>query len=294
MKKASDHQSAINNNNDSINGNNTKGLGFLSNFSSQYALSTNNKSNHDLDIKVQIYFSGLITVIYLNNEKYPDLDLNQFCKIIEEICKFDKQQEFTIKWIDEEGDPCTLSSQMEFEEAIRLYYLNKESELVIHVFPNKPQRPGLPCTGEDRTIYRRGARRWRKIYLVNGHQYQAKRFARTAMCRVCQDRIWGLGRQGYKCLACKIMVHKRCHKYILSSCNPANVLNSLTNKNVTNHVYDNSEFTNLNDLKPSVSQPDGIKVVSDDNSNSFKQQVKFSSLNRKKSYKKEDENNFLK
>lgn len=30
------------------------------------------------------------------------------------------------------GDPCTLSSQMEMEEAIRLYELNKESEIVIH------------------------------------------------------------------------------------------------------------------------------------------------------------------
>jgi hypothetical protein len=293
MKKASDQQQSVINNNDSIN---TKGLGFLSNFSSQYALSnTNNgnKTNNDLDIKVQIYFSGLITVIYLNNEKYPDLDLNQFCKIIENVCKFDQQQQFTIKWVDEEGDPCTLSSQMEFEEALRLYYLNKESELVIHVFPNKPQRAGLPCTGEDRSIYRRGARRWRKIYLVNGHQYQAKRFARTAMCRVCQDRIWGLGRQGYKCLSCKIMVHKRCHKYILSSCNPVNVLNSLTNKN---HSYENSEFTNLNDIKPSVSQPDGIKVlIKDDNNNNdiLKHQVKFNSLSRKKSYIKEDENNFL-
>jgi hypothetical protein len=292
MKKASDDST--------INSNNTKGLGFLSNFSSQYALSNNNnnKSNHDLDIKVQIYFSGLITVIYLNNEKYPDLDLNQFCKIIENVCKFDQQQEFTIKWVDEEGDPCTLTSQMEFEEAIRLYYLNKESELVIHVFPNKPHQPGLPCTGEDRSIYRRGARRWRKIYLVNGHQYQAKRFARTAMCRVCQDRIWGLGRQGYKCLACKIMVHKRCHKYILSSCNPANVLNSLTNKNIANPAYDgDNHFISMNDIKPSVSQPDGIKLAKDDNSfknNNFRQQVNFSSFDRKKSYKKEDENNILK
>lgn len=77
---------------------------------------------------------------------------------------------------------------------------------------------GTQCVGEDRNIYRRGARRWRKIYLVNGHKYQAKRFARTALCKVCQDRIWGLGRQGYKCLECKIMVHKRCHKFITLEC----------------------------------------------------------------------------
>ncbi len=108
---------------------------------------------------------------------------------------------------------------MELDEAIRLYYLNKESELILHVFPNVPEKPGHQCAGEDRSIYRRGARRWRKFYLVNGHKYQAKRFARTALCKVCHDRIWGLGKQGYKCLECKIMVHKRCHKFITTECN---------------------------------------------------------------------------
>ena len=74
------------------------------------------------------------------------------------------EQPFTVKWVDEEGDPCTISSQMELEEAIRLYDLNKDSELKIHIFPNRPERPGLLCVGEDRTMYRRGARRWRKFY----------------------------------------------------------------------------------------------------------------------------------
>lgn len=30
------------------------------------------------------------------------------------------------------GDPCTLSTQMELDEAVRLYELNKDSELTIH------------------------------------------------------------------------------------------------------------------------------------------------------------------
>lgn len=41
-------------------------------------------------------------------------------------------QVFTMKWVDEESDPCTLTSQMELCEAIRLYEINKDSELVIH------------------------------------------------------------------------------------------------------------------------------------------------------------------
>ena len=30
------------------------------------------------------------------------------------------------------GDPCTISSQLELDEAIRLYELNKDSELTLH------------------------------------------------------------------------------------------------------------------------------------------------------------------
>ncbi|XP_069691523.1 atypical protein kinase C-like isoform X2 [Periplaneta americana] len=86
------------------------------------------------------------------------------------------------------------------------------------VFPNAPTAPGMPCQGEDRSIYRRGARRWRKLYRVNGHIFQAKRFNRRAFCAFCQDRIWGLGRQGFKCIQCKLLVHKKCHKLVQKPC----------------------------------------------------------------------------
>lgn len=36
-----------------------------------------------------------------------------------------------------------------------------------------------PLQSEDRSIYRRGARRWRKLYRINGHIFQAKRFNRV-------------------------------------------------------------------------------------------------------------------
>lgn len=34
----------------------------------------------------------------------PDLGLKSLHKEIRDICKFDQQQHFTIKWIDEDGD----------------------------------------------------------------------------------------------------------------------------------------------------------------------------------------------
>ena len=49
-----------------------------------------------------------------------------------EICGFPRVHPFTIKWVDEEGDPCTISSQLELSEAIRLYEANKEAELTVH------------------------------------------------------------------------------------------------------------------------------------------------------------------
>lgn len=44
--------------------------------------------------------------------------------------------------------------------------------------PPPPPPQSLPYQ-EDRSIYRRGARRWRKLYRINGHIFQAKRFNRV-------------------------------------------------------------------------------------------------------------------
>lgn len=39
-----------------------------------------------------------------------------------------------------------------------------------------------------------------------------------AFCAYCNDRIWGLGRQGFKCTQCKLLVHKKCHKLVRLVC----------------------------------------------------------------------------
>lgn len=166
------------------------------------------------EIRVKTAYNGEIMVMYID----PAIALEKLCKEMRDICKFNEEQPFTMKWVDEEGDPCTISTQEELNEAIRLYELNKDSEITIHVFPNVPVAPGMPCAGEDKSIYRRGARRWRKLYRINGHIFQAKRFNRRAFCTFCLDRIWGLGRQGFKCTNCKLMVHKKCHKLIKLAC----------------------------------------------------------------------------
>ncbi|XP_075058209.1 protein kinase C iota type [Mixophyes fleayi] len=170
--------------------------------------------DHSHQVRVKAYFKGDIMITHFD----PSMNFDGLCNEVRDMCSFDNEQLFTMKWIDEEGDPCTVSSQLELDEAFRLYELNKDSELLIHVFPNTPDRPGMPCSGEDKSIYRRGARRWRKLYCANGHTFQAKRFNRRAYCAICTDRIWGLGRQGYKCINCKLLVHKKCHKLVSIDC----------------------------------------------------------------------------
>ncbi|GAB5576672.1 protein kinase C iota type isoform X1 [Prionailurus iriomotensis] len=171
--------------------------------------------DHSHQVRVKAYYRGDIMITHFE----PSISFEGLCSEVRDMCSFDNEQLFTMKWIDEEdqGDPCTVSSQLELEEAFRLYELNKDSELLIHVFPCVPERPGMPCPGED------SARRWRKLYCANGHTFQAKRFNRgekteRAHCAICTDRIWGLGRQGYKCINCKLLVHKKCHKLVTIEC----------------------------------------------------------------------------
>lgn len=171
------------------------------------------------EIKVKTVYNGSIMITYIN----PNLSYEQLRQEMRGICRFTPDQVFTMKWVDEEGDPCIISTQNELETAIRLFEINKEPEITIHVFPNEPPAPGMTCQGEDRSIYRRGARRWRKLYRVNGHIFQAKRFNRRAFCAYCHDRIWGLGRQGFKCIQCKLLIHKKCHKLIQKPCSNESV-----------------------------------------------------------------------
>jgi len=171
------------------------------------------------EIRVKTAYNGQVFITYIDHS----MTYMHLMEEMRDICGFSPDQELTIKWVDEEGDPCIVQSQTELDEAIRLYEVNKEAELAVHVFPGLPPAAGQLCHGEDRSIYRRGARRWRKMYKVNGHIFQAKRFNRKAFCAYCHDRIWGLGRQGFKCIQCKLLIHKKCHKLCRVVCDVVQV-----------------------------------------------------------------------
>lgn len=165
-------------------------------------------------VRLKAHYSGDLLITSLDSATTFD----ELCAEVREMCWLHPGHPLTLKWVDNEGDPCTVSSQMELEEAFRLSCQHKDEGLTLHVFPSIPKEPGMPCPGEDKSIYRRGARRWRKLYRANGHLFQAKRFNRRAYCGQCSERIWGLARQGYRCIHCKLLVHKRCYVLVPLTC----------------------------------------------------------------------------
>ncbi|VDM33352.1 unnamed protein product [Hydatigera taeniaeformis] len=141
-------------------------------------------------MKLKFIRNGTITVTELE----PSFEFHQLLSAVQGLYHLTAEAVLTMKWIDDEGDPCMLTSDAELKEAIRLYHINKEPFLAIHV-----------------KMYRRGAKRWnKKFYHLKGHNFLARRFNKNAVCAYCGDRIWGLGQQGYKCNACKLLIHKRC------------------------------------------------------------------------------------
>uniref|UniRef100_A0A4X1W8D3 protein kinase C n=1 Tax=Sus scrofa TaxID=9823 RepID=A0A4X1W8D3_PIG len=128
-------------------------------------------------VRLKAHYSGDILITSLDSAT----TFEELCEEVREMCCLSRDHPLTLKWVDSEGDPCTVSSQMELEEAFRLSSQRRDEGLIIHVFPSIPEEPGLPCPGEDKSIYRRGARRWRKLYRANGHLFQAKRFNRDSV-----------------------------------------------------------------------------------------------------------------
>lgn len=169
-------------------------------------------------IKIKSYFNSENMVFYVD----ANISLERLNKEVKEMWQLTSDQLFTMKWVDDEGDPCLLTCQEELDEMLRLHdrtQCTKDPGVVLHVFKYQPLMPGMPCPGEDGSIYRRGAIRWREKtkYKIYGHIYEPKRL-KTDTCAYCQDKIWGLGSGGFKCLNCKLMVHKKCHKLLRLIC----------------------------------------------------------------------------
>ena len=82
----------------------------------------------DDQIKTKVAYNGEVLVLYLQ----PGINYDKLCSEMRDVCRFTDDQVFTTKWVDDEGDPCIISTQMELDEALRLYEINKDSQLTIH------------------------------------------------------------------------------------------------------------------------------------------------------------------
>uniref|UniRef100_A0A2A4JC96 PB1 domain-containing protein n=2 Tax=Heliothis virescens TaxID=7102 RepID=A0A2A4JC96_HELVI len=86
------------------------------------------QDNHQNDVRVKTVYNGDVMITYINH----NINFEEFTQEMVAICRFLPDQVFTMKWVDEEGDPCTISTQLELDEALRLYEINRDSELTVH------------------------------------------------------------------------------------------------------------------------------------------------------------------
>lgn len=62
----------------------------------------------------------------------PEISLEKLRDEMRTICGFGTTEQFTMRWMDDEGEPCRIARQPDLDEALRLYELEKDTEITIH------------------------------------------------------------------------------------------------------------------------------------------------------------------
>lgn len=62
----------------------------------------------------------------------PRTPLEEVRKELRSQCALKAESLFNLKWLDVDGDPISVDCPREWDEAIRLYMYNQETELLLH------------------------------------------------------------------------------------------------------------------------------------------------------------------
>ncbi|CAH2302525.1 kinase C zeta type isoform X1 [Pelobates cultripes] len=118
--------------------------------------------------------------------------------------------QFIIKDKEEEKRDLTLSHQQAVESVQQL--IHPIDDIQIATVEDGSRMELSQLLNEIRTYYET------LISTSQIHSNDLSTRTQKAYCGQCSERIWGLGRQGYKCINCKLLVHKRCHVFVPLTC----------------------------------------------------------------------------
>lgn len=97
----------------------------------------------------------------------------------------------------------------------------------------------------------------KKLHQVNGHKFQATLLSQPSYCSCCNEFIYGIGLQGYKCTLCNSVVHKRCHKNVSNKCKGIKLVFSDDEEEKLSAKH---EFSDTHFLKPTFCQHCGTMI----------------------------------